>query len=72
MMPYAMFGMTPVPDELGEWSARTALEILAGKLPRDIHITTNKRWDYWFNRKLLRAARFRLPRALRRQARRFE
>ena len=30
MMPYAMFGLTKVPEEQGEWAATTALEILGG------------------------------------------
>jgi len=42
MMPYAVFGLTKVPEEQGRWAAKTALQILAGKKPRDIPVTQNK------------------------------
>ena len=42
MMPYAIFGLTKVAREQGEWAARAALEILHGKRPGDIPMVPNR------------------------------
>jgi len=70
MMPYTMLGMTKIPEEQGEWGGRTALAILAGTPPRGIPIVSNRRWELWANFPLLRKAGIKLPRALRRKAKR--
>jgi len=70
MMPFAMFGMTKVPEEHGEWGAKTALAILDGASPADIPIVANSRWDLWANQRLLASAGIELPRELRRKAKR--
>lgn len=70
MMPYAMFGMTKVPEEHGEWSGEVALAILAGASPRDIPIIANRKWDLWSNEILLQASGVELPRALKHKAKR--
>ncbi len=72
MMPYAMLGMTKVPEEQGEWSAMTALAILDGTPPADIPIIANRKWDVWANETLLAAAEVKLPRALRHKAKRVQ
>ncbi len=70
MMPYAMFGMTKVPEEHGEWSGQVALAILDGASPKDIPIISNRKWDLWSNEPLLRAAGVELPRSLKHKAKR--
>lgn len=68
MMPFAMLGMTKIPEEQGIWSAQAALAILAGTRPSDIPIIANRQWDVWANDALLEAARLELPGELRRRA----
>jgi ABC-type uncharacterized transport system substrate-binding protein len=70
MMPVAMFGMTKVAEEHGEWGGESALAILSGTSPQDIPIVSNRRWDVWMNKALLNAAGVTLPRSLRRKAKR--
>ncbi len=72
MMPYAMFGLTKVPQEHGAWAAETALEILRGTPPSEIPIITNRKWDVWANRELLSAAGIELPRHLIHKAKRVQ
>ena len=64
MMPYAMLGFTKVPEEQGEWAARTALQILAGAAPLDIPIVPNRKWDIWVNTGLLYPTHVQLPKSL--------
>ena len=56
MMPYAMFAMTKIPDEHGEWAGKVALAILNGKEPDDIPIVVNRRWNIFANLALLTKA----------------
>jgi ABC-type uncharacterized transport system substrate-binding protein len=42
MMPYAMLGMTKIPEEQGIWAAKAALAILKGASPGSIPVTENK------------------------------
>ena len=70
MMPYAMFGMTKVPEEHGEWSGKVALAILDGAKPGDIPIVSNRKWDLWSNEPLLRVAGVMLPKALKHKTKR--
>jgi ABC-type uncharacterized transport system substrate-binding protein len=64
MMPYAMLGLTKVPEEQGEWAGQTALYILAGANPSSIPIVPNRKWDIWVNPTLLEAAGIRVPKPL--------
>lgn len=64
MMPYAMLGLTKVPEEHGEWAAQTALLILRGVSPSSVPIVPNRKWDIWVNPTLLEAAGIKLPKAL--------
>ncbi len=70
MMPYAMFGMTKVPEEHGEWSGQVALAILEGAKPEEIPIISNRKCDLWSNEPLLQAAGVQLPKALKHKAKR--
>ncbi len=42
MAPFALIGYTKLPQEQGEWAAKTALKILDGKSPADIAISRNR------------------------------
>ena len=53
MMPYTILGVTKVPEEHGEWAAKTALAILAGTSPMGIPIVPNNKRDLWLNRDIL-------------------
>ncbi len=64
MMPYAMLGLTKVPEEHGEWAAQTALLVLRGVSPSSVPIVPNRKWDIWVNPALLDAAGIKLPKAL--------
>jgi ABC-type uncharacterized transport system substrate-binding protein len=64
MMPYAVFGLTKVAREQGEWAARTALAILAGKAPQEIAVTQNQQTQAWLNRTLAARIRFKPAAAL--------
>ncbi len=52
MPQYSLIGMTKVPEEQGEWSARTALRILNGTRPSDIPVVTNKQGKLTVNLKI--------------------
>lgn len=61
MMPYAMVGYLKVAREQGQWSAKTALEILGGKSPASIPITQNKEGEVVVNLKVASAANVEIP-----------
>ncbi|WP_089721758.1 ABC transporter substrate-binding protein, partial [Candidatus Entotheonella palauensis] len=64
MMPYAMLGLTKIPEEHGEWAAQTALLIMRGVSPSSVPIVPNRKWDIWVNPTLLKAANIQLPKTL--------
>jgi ABC-type uncharacterized transport system substrate-binding protein len=64
MMPYTMLGLTKVPEEHGEWAAKTALHILDGIEPSRIPIIPNRKWDIWVNPRLLETTDVKLPKKL--------
>ncbi|MCB1739139.1 MAG: hypothetical protein KDK91_02130 [Gammaproteobacteria bacterium] len=72
MMPYAMLGMTKIPEEQGVWAAQTALTILSGVAPSSIPIIANRNWDLWLNDQLVGAAGIDLPLSVTRRAKRFD
>ena len=51
-MQSSLLGMTKIPEEQGEWSAMTALQILNGSSPSDIPLTTNKKGRLFVNLKI--------------------
>lgn len=60
-MPFALIGFTKVPQEQGEWAARTALDILAGKSPKDIPVVTNKKAKVYLNMRLAKKLGIKFP-----------
>jgi ABC-type uncharacterized transport system substrate-binding protein len=64
MMKYAVFGLTKVAREQGEWAAQTALAVLAGKKPGEIAVTNNRRAQAWLNRTLAARINFKPDAAL--------
>jgi ABC-type uncharacterized transport system substrate-binding protein len=68
MMPYAMLGLTKVPEEHGQWAAQTALLILSGVPPSSVPIVPNRKWDIWVNPTLLATVNIQLPKALMQKA----
>ena len=61
MTPYAMFAMTKLPEEQGEWAAKVALSILDGEQPADIPIIVNRRWNILVNTALMSRVAVQLP-----------
>jgi ABC-type uncharacterized transport system substrate-binding protein len=59
MMPYAVFALAKVPYEQGEWTARTAKQILNGVSPSQIPIAANRQTKAWLNTKLAEKIGFR-------------
>lgn len=52
VMPFALLGITSIPEEQGLWSAQTALKILDGTKPADIAVTENKEWKLFINMRI--------------------
>lgn len=52
MMEFAVFGMTKIAQEQGEWAAETALEIIGGRDPGDIPLTKNSQVEVYLNETL--------------------
>ncbi len=52
MMPYAVFGLTKVAREQGEWAAKTVMEISNGKRPANIPLARNQQSEKWINKAL--------------------
>ena len=61
MMPYAVFGLTKVAREQGEWAAHAALAILHGKRPGDIPMIPNQQTRCFLNPGLAERIGFHLP-----------
>jgi hypothetical protein len=53
-MPFSLIGYTKIPEEQGEWAAKTALEILGGKSPKDFPVATNEKAKIYLNMRLAR------------------
>ncbi len=58
MMSYAVFGMTRVLEEQGEWLTMAADQLLAGKAITSIQNTKNVRVEYHLNEKLAEVIKF--------------
>lgn len=58
---YVTFTVAKVPEEQGEWAARTALRIMAGADPGAIPLATNNRASLTLNLKMAKAAGILLP-----------
>jgi len=51
-MQCSLIGFTKLPEEQGAYSAKTALKILAGKLPSDIPVVANEKTKIYLNMKI--------------------
>ena len=60
MMPYAVFGLTKIAGEQGQWAAHTALKILAGASPAHIAIAQNAQTQAHVNKTLAQKIGFTL------------
>ena len=61
MAKYVLASFAKDPTEQGEWAANTALEILKGKKPEEIPITTNKKAKVILNMKLANKLGIKFP-----------
>lgn len=52
MMPFAVFGLTKIPREQGEWASSSVKKILRGTSPEDIRFTSNSLSKKWLNQTL--------------------
>lgn len=68
MMPFAIIGVTKMPEEHGEWAGKAALAILGGVAPSAIPIVPNNRRDIWVNLRIIDAARLSVPGSMMRKA----
>ena len=64
MIPFSLFGFVKIPEEQGEWAAKTALEILAGKSPSSIPIAKNQQGHLMLNMKIAKKLKIKVPYAL--------
>jgi ABC-type uncharacterized transport system substrate-binding protein len=71
MIPYVAFAITKVPEEQGEWAAKSVLAILDGLAPNAIPIIPNHRWEAWVNPQMVRQLGVNLPQSLLLKAREF-
>lgn len=68
MMPYAMYGLTKIPEEQGKWAAEVAAQVLAGTSIARIPLVSNRESDRWIHLQLLEEAGIRMPLYLRQSA----
>ncbi|MCU7934217.1 MAG: hypothetical protein KZQ99_04970 [Candidatus Thiodiazotropha sp. (ex Dulcina madagascariensis)] len=68
VMPYAVMGYVRLPEEHGEWAARSALRILDGTPPNEIPLAQNIKGRLILNRRLLEHLGLVVDRALYRMA----
>ncbi len=68
MVPYAILGLTKLPEEQGEWAAKVALYILDGAKPSEIPIVSNRKWDIWINEDILTNTDISIPASLNKKA----
>ena len=60
-MPYVMVGYLKLPEEQGEWAAKSALKILGGAAPSAIPIAKNEKGNVVINLKVASAAGVEIP-----------
>lgn len=72
MMEFSTIGLTILPSEQGEWSAKTALAVINGYPINEIAITTNKQWDIWLNTKIQKVSKVQIPRKIRQKAKKIK
>ncbi len=72
MMPLAMIGFVKIPEEQGEWAAKTAIAIHEGMPINRIPIIANRKWEVYENLLLLKLSGIKLPDVLRSRAKKFK
>jgi ABC-type uncharacterized transport system substrate-binding protein len=72
MMPLAMIGFVKIPEEQGEWAAKTAIAIHEGMPINRIPIIANRKWEVYENLLLLKLSGIKLPDVLRSKAKKFK
>ena len=68
MTPFAMVGVLKSPEELGDLAAKMAIDILNGRSPRDIPVTTNKKAKIFLNMRIAKKLNIKFPMKLIKQA----
>lgn len=63
-MPYAVLGMTKLPEEQGEWAAKVTIEVLNGTPVASIPIVPNIKYETLINHELLRELKLDIPQTL--------
>ena len=71
MMPVSMLGFVKVPEEQGEWAAKTALAIQKGLDVKRIPIVANRKWEVYENTSLLKLSGKKIPDSLRARAKKY-
>ncbi|MFW2437748.1 MAG: ABC transporter substrate-binding protein [Arenicellales bacterium] len=71
MMPFAMIGFVKIPEEQGEWAAKTAIAIHEGVPIQRIPIIANRKWEVYENTSLLKLADIEISEALHARAKKF-
>jgi len=61
LIDYALITFSKIGEEQGEYAAKTALEILAGKSPQQIPIVSNKKAKIYLNMKLAKKLEVKFP-----------
>jgi len=64
VMDYAIFGLTKIAEEQGDWAGQVTLAILNGSKPSEIPIIANRKWDIWVNESILAQTNIELPKKL--------
>jgi hypothetical protein len=72
MMPLAMIGFVKIPEEQGQWAAKTAIAIHEGMPIKRIPIIANRKWEVYENDLLLKLSGIKLPNVLRSRAKKFK
>lgn len=71
MLPFSMLGFVKIPQEQGQWAAKTAIAIHQGTPIQRIPVVANRKWDIYENTTLMRIAGFKNSEILRARAKKF-
>ena len=71
MMPFAMVGFVKIPEEQGEWAAKTAIAIHQGVPIQRIPIIANRKWEVYENASLLKLSDIKITKALGARAKKY-
>jgi hypothetical protein len=71
MMPLAMLGFVKLPEEQGEWAAKTAVAIHEGVPIQRMPIIANRKWEVYENIYLLKLSGIEITKALSARAKKY-